>query len=257
MTGVPWPHPQPVPMTHVSPTAATDLEACSLKVGFARDPHFSNLRRLGDSAAVGIVAHAVYERVARGDYDFPSGEDAHAVLEGIWDQEVGRVKLRLDNAWSPAQVPEPGEWRNIARARRSIARSLVPRLIPGQRRSAPGLSCDARSSDSRVTTAATPLPWLERRLRDETMGIEGTPDRVERHGDGVWILDLKSGWEQEEATDVQRRQLFIYAHLVGVTLGERPTRVAIDSRKGRFPIPVDWPSVEAEARHLEQLRFGA
>jgi hypothetical protein len=254
MTAVAWPRPRPHPMTYISPTAATDLEACSLKVGFARDPDFSSLRRLGDSAAVGIAAHAVYERVARGEYDYPEGEDARTILGKIWDQEVASVQRRLNDAWNPAQVPEPGEWRNIARARRSILRSQEPRLIPGHERVITGLPSEPRSTKLRLAAATSPLPWIERRLRDANLGIEGTPDRVERQVDGVWILDLKSGWDQDEATDVQRRQLFIYVHLVSAALGERPTHVAIDSRKGRFPLQVSWPSVETDAQRLAQLR---
>ena len=249
-----WPSPQPPSLRFISPSVASELDTCRLRAAFSRDPDFRFLRRLSQYAVAGVIAHAVYERVAKHDYDFPIGGDAASVLIALWDEEVARVRDQFQRSWEPAVVPAPNQWPNMARTRRALLRSQVSRVVPGDR---PALT-SAGNGQAKHGKASAPspgsLPWVEQRLIDDERGIEGTPDRVERHEEGVWVLDLKSGWNQGEATSSQRQQLLVYAHLVGETLGERPTHAAIDARKGRFSIPLDWDEVTKEIERLTELR---
>lgn len=255
MTEVVWPRPRPHAIAYISPSSAADVETCERRAAFARDPRFRMLKRVSLHAAAGMVAHSVYEHVAAGNYDCADGDDPVAVIDVLWSEATTRVQKILVASWAPAQVPQPDEWPNMARTRRTILRSQTPRVSPGHTAISPSPQAERRrlTSDS-GSVPDRPLPWIEQRLRDENLGLEGTPDRVERHSDGIWVLDLKSGWNQEEATDTQRRQLLTYAHLVSIVCGERPTQAAIDARRGRFAFGLDWGEVTAQADHLADIR---
>ena len=47
------------------------------------------------------------------------------------------------------------------------------------------------------------------------------------------MVDLKTGLSQRGATETQRRQLRIYAHLVDAVTGDMPKRIAIEDPAGR------------------------
>jgi RecB family exonuclease len=258
-----WPTPRPKPIGHLSPSRAEDLRICPRRVAFARDRTFATFSRPGLNAAAGIVAHAVYERVATRDYDFPHHANAETVVGQLWEQETARVHGAFTAAWAPARVPAPDQWPNMARTRRAIIRTQRPLLVPGTSRPDTSLATPApsppmgeHSEDTPRLQPRTPtsLPWTEQRLVDNELGIEGTPDRVERGDHGVLVLDLKSGWDQEHATAEQRRQLLVYIHLVRHVLGEWPAGAAIDSRRGRFPIDFDEDAVCTAVADLVKLR---
>ncbi len=85
----------------------------------------------------------------------------------------------------------------------------------------------ARTAPSRAAAA------IEETLEDRATGLFGRPDRVEGDGADRVVVDLKTGLHQGGATESQRRQLLLYAHLVNVATGDRPTRVAIEDPAGR------------------------
>lgn len=249
-----WPCPQPQALRYISPSFASELDACRLKAAFSRDPDYRYLKRPSEYAIAGVIAHAVYERVAKHDYCLPIGSDPASVISELWDEEVARARDRFQRAWEPAAVPSPDQWPNMARTRRALIRSQVGRVAPRERPVSAKGGIEQTSRARPSTRSLGSLPWVEQRLVDDEMGIEGTPDRVERQEEGVWILDLKSGWDQGEATTSQKQQLLVYAHLVDRKLGERPIRAAIDARRGRFSIRIDWDEVATEVRRLRELR---
>lgn len=249
-----WPCPQPQTLRYISPSLASEFVACQLKAAFSRDPHYRYLRRPSENAIAGVIAHAVYERVAKHDYCFPVGRDPESVLSKLWDEEVARASERFQRSWAPAIVPSPERWPNMARTRRTLIRSQVGRVVPGDRRVPTKADREQATRERASDRSPGSLPWVEQRLIDDETGIEGTPDRVERQEEGVWVLDLKSGWDQVEATTSQKQQLLVYAHLVDRKLGERPIRAAIDARRGRFSIRIDWDEVATEVRRLRKLR---
>jgi RecB family exonuclease len=256
MTSVPWPTPRPEPITFLSPTRAGDLRTCPRRVAYIRDPAFRTLRRISEHALAGLVAHAVYERVATRDYTYPVDKDLAAVLDQLWSQETLLVFERFAHSWAPATVPDPEQWPHMARTRRAILRTQSDRLIPG---TTPPTRNGGESKGSAPTKSNSagplgPLPWIEQRLTDDVVGVEGTPDRVERGEGGVWVLDLKTGWEQDDATEHQRQQLLVYLHLVAKTLGEIPAGAAIDARRGRFPIESSATEIDAAVTEVAHLR---
>jgi hypothetical protein len=122
-----------------------------------------------------------------------------------------------------------------------VARAVIKAGPVGGRRAPTGAAdvvavepIDSSAVDGRsgVTTTRFPpaLPWRERWLEDESLGLAGRPDIVERV-DGVLIVgDFKTG--RAEMTDDRRDQLLIYAALVRSTLGELPSRVEIRHADG-------------------------
>jgi hypothetical protein len=80
---------------------------------------------------------------------------------------------------------------------------------------------------------AGPAPAIERTVEDPRTGLFGRPDRVEGAGRAQVVVDLKTGLSQAGATESQRRQLLLYAHLVGAATGNTPERVAIEDPAGR------------------------
>lgn len=256
MTSVDWPTPQPEPLTFISPTRGEDLRTCPRRVAYLRDPAYKTLRRTSEHVLAGLVAHAVYERIATGNYSYPANSASDEVLDQVWSEETLKVYHRFARSWTPAVVPDPEQWPHMARARRAILRTQTDRLIPG---TTPPTSI---SSSSRKTAPPQqdlvsqigPLPWVEQRLTDDVRGIEGTPDRVERTPDGVWILDLKTGWEQDKPTPLQRQQLLVYLHLVATVLGSEPVGAAVDARRGRFAIETSKDEIAAAVSDLTQLR---
>ena len=256
MTSVIWPIPRAKPITFLSPTRAHDLRTCPRKVAYMRDPAFKTLGRISKQALAGLVAHAVYERVALVDYTYPVNSNATEVLSQLWSQETLLVFERFARSWAPAMVPEPDQWPNMARTRRAILRTQYDRLIPGTTRPTSSGVEGKGSATSQSNSAGLlgQLPWIEKRLTDDVAGVEGTPDRVERGEDGVWILDLKTGWEQDDASELQRQQLLVYLHLVARNLGESPVGAAIDARRGRFPIKSSATEIDAAVAEVAHLR---
>ena len=102
-----WPYPQPVPIHLVSPTRAEELRVCPRRVAYACDPGFASLKRSSESALAGIIAHAVYERVATGQYTYSEHSDATSVIDGLWGEETQRVAREFKHSWAPARTPDP------------------------------------------------------------------------------------------------------------------------------------------------------
>jgi hypothetical protein len=68
-------------------------------------------------------------------------------------------------------------------------------------------------------------------------------------------VDLKTGLAQASASAAQRRQLLLYAHLVGAQTGDLPKRIAIEDASGRrWEEPVDPDDVQATIQELERAR---
>lgn len=256
MTSIDWPTPQPEPLTFISPTRGEDLRTCPRRVAYLRDPAYKALRRTSEHALAGLVAHAVYERIATGNYSYPVNSASDEVLDQVWSEETLKAYRRFARSWTPAVVPDPEQWPHMARTRRAILRTQTDRLIPGTTPPTSISSSSRRTAPPQqdLVSQIGPLPWVEKRLTDDVHGIEGTPDRVERTSDGVWILDLKTGWDQDEATQLQRQQLLVYLHLVATVLGSEPAGAALDTRRGRFAIETSKDEIAAAVSDLTQLR---
>ena len=137
------------------------------------------------------------------------------LLEETWTAFEVAAQGRLANAWSPAPVPIPGEWRGYHVTRTRVIRRAL-RLFDSQR-------------PQPVAPVPTPSKTrIEQPVVEQATGLQGTPDRVEGAAGDRCVVDLKTGLEQAEATEGQRRQLLLYAHMVTVDEGA-PTRIAIEA----------------------------
>lgn len=215
------PTPAPSSLETISPTRANDLLACSYRVAWSLDPRFRYLRRPTPESELGTVAHKMVDAVGHGLlYRAKDIASAETLLNETWTAFEVEAQNRLQEAWSPAVVPTASEWRGYHLTRARVIRRAL------------------RLFDSRRTQPAKPVQRsakarVEQPLADTSAGLEGRPDRVEGAAGDRCVVDLKTGLEQSEASEDQRRQLLLYAHMVTVDEGAPPTRIAIEDASGR------------------------
>jgi hypothetical protein len=225
-----WRPPRPSAVDLISPTLLATAGRCRLRAGFQLDPATSGLQRMGLRAAVGIVAHAILER------RFGSQEEFAAA----WAAESSRVHQRLAGVWAPATPPAPQNWPAWAITKHQVARRVVR---DGAGNAALSLRArgGAQGRPERFPAAGQAdrrqgLPWRERTLEDQALGLTGRPDLVERTGGSpggvLTVVDFKTGPAQRDMTSDQKDQLLIYAALVRSSLGELPLRAEIRRADG-------------------------
>ena len=200
----------------LSPTLASSLQQCWLRVAYSRDPAWKRLRRPTDRTSLGTAAHALTEKAWRGELSRSTTATDEESLNAGWDQVIAQQHARLAAAWAPAVPPEPLRWPGYALTRARLLRRLLPAVA---QRTAPTARAHAVPGGPDHLPS---LPWVERRLKDVRTGLVGTPDRVEQRGDDVVVVDFKSGVHQADVTAAQALQLLLYAHLVQVARGALP-----------------------------------
>lgn len=214
-----FPTPAPQPIDAVSPSLANQLMSCQLRVAFARDPQHKGWRRPSTFSALGTVAHAVTEEAFKRN-DWPGDPAAaRAALHGVWDDHVDREAKRLAEAWAPATPPPPGEWPGYALTKARTVRRALKHI-----------------TKEPVASAGAELPagtGVEIELRDEHSGLFGRADRIDAIGGTTQVVDLKTGLNQEEPSEEQRRQLHLYAVLVHAETGSWPTSIAVEDASGQ------------------------
>ncbi len=214
------------------------LRTCFWRVGYGRDTTTSSLRRSSPRASLGTVAHSVKRQF--GD---PRG------FESVWDEEVALQQARLCAEWAPAIPPSPENWPGWSLTKTRIRKAW--------RRFEPTTVVKTKSSGG---GNLPPLPWRERSLEHPTLPMRGEPDLVDRIDGKLWVVDTKTGLNQEDPTRAQRDQLLFYCALVEATLGEFPEIAAIETARGeRYSFPVDPTEVENVVQEALALlaRFNA
>jgi CRISPR/Cas system-associated exonuclease Cas4 (RecB family) len=196
--------------------------ACPLRVAFSQDSSFNEWRRPSLASSLGIVAHAVTERVLTGDWT-TTDDDAMQRIGEIWIEEVSKQEKEMVSRWTPAKPPQPEEWPGYFLTRTRTIRRLI-RYVADKSKA---------SIDSRFPRTTI---YIEHPLMDPVSGLYGRPDRVDRTSSGIRISDLKTGLNQQSATDAQRRQLLLYAILIQRNFSEWPTAITIESASGET-----WP----------------
>jgi hypothetical protein len=207
------------------------------RVGFEKDPRTAHLNRSMPRTALGSVAHEVFERL---------GEEGG--FEEVWAEAVQKAATRLAEDWAPLRPPSPEHWPGWAltkvRARRAWERnSGTAGSTRAPRRASP-------PQRARRKAGLPALPWREQWLDHPTLPLAGKPDLVDRIDGDVWVVDLKAGLGQKEATESQRKQLLFYCALVEGCLGEMPRHVAIKTLRGEMStMTVDSVEVHDLAAH--------
>lgn len=236
MLDPPLPHPRQI--DRITPTVMNALHTCFWRVAFGRDTSTSSLRRCSPRASLGTVAHAVKRQI--GD---PRGFDE------VWDAEVSIQQARLCAEWAPAIPPSPENWPGWSLAKTRI-RKAWNRFQPSQVVLPKPLGHGG----------LPPLPWRERSLDHPNLPLRGQPDLVDRVDGKLWVIDTKTGLNQEGPTPEQRDQLLFYCALVQANLGEVPDMAAIETSRGaRYSFPVDPVEVEKVMQQALALlaRFNA
>lgn len=229
--------PRPSLIARISPTTMNALSACFWRVGFGRDTSTSSLHRSNPRASLGTVAHSVKRQF--GD---PRG------FEVVWNAAVAVQQSRLCAEWAPAIPPSPENWPGWSLTKTRI-RKAWHRFKPS-----PTVQSMPRGG------GLPPLPWRERPLDHPTLPLRGEPDLVDRVNGKIWVIDTKTGLNQEDPTPGQRDQLLFYCALVQANLGEVPEMAAIETSRGeRYAFRVDPVEVERVTEQALTLlaRFNA
>lgn len=235
------PGPQPAEIERFSPSTANLLLSCRLRLAFARDPGHSRHRRPSTFSSLGVIAHSVTEAAFKRS-GWPEREaDVRTMLEAIWDEESIRAEELMAEAWNPAEPPPVIEWPGYALTR---ARTLRRAAAVAGGRTGP--------------SAQEPSPGagVEVDLSDDESGLFGRADRIERDGKGMRVVDLKTGLNQDEPTEAQRRQLLLYAVLLHRATGTWPASIAVEDASGNLYDQRLEPAEAEEALRSVQAAVG-
>jgi CRISPR/Cas system-associated exonuclease Cas4 (RecB family) len=198
---------------------ANKLAACPLRVAFDLDPNYASLRRPSIAAVLGTIVHRTTEAAAK-QRNWPDDQaNRRALIEGLWAQRETEGRVALEKAWSPAVPPVLTDWPGYEMKRVRTVRRIL--------RSLPAVSEDASAPGQPQRKNI-----VEERIDDDASGLFGWPDRVEVVGDSYRVVDLKTGSDQEEPTDSQRRQLILYAVLVQRKYRQWPVALEIQDIAG-------------------------
>jgi RecB family exonuclease len=204
----------PTLLARFSPSTVNALASCPLRVGLLRAGRAGS--RPNPFTALGNVAHAMHEMGWKGAFqDIPQSEiDSALVL--AWDRLCAEQYAKLKAvALGNEAPPEPPDWPGFELTRARTLRRIKALSGP--------------------TPAAVGSGWVksELSLHDDSSGLEGRIDRLQRRDGELRIIDLKSGVWQDEVSPEQRRQLLLYAALVHASLGEWADVLVIETAAGR------------------------
>lgn len=198
-----------------SPTSISELKKCALSAAFYFDATCQDLRKPSTSSALGNTVHEVSQAVFQGKLNGVPEADLDTELAKAWDKYSQLQYEKLHLAWRPNTPPAPKEWQGYAITRRRSMRSMKEEI----------LAFRSRREGQRIPPLGGAKVEVE--FRADDLGIVGRPDRVLRTLKGLKIVDLKSNYTTTEITESHRRQLFIYAYLVHLSVGEWPVEIAI------------------------------
>jgi len=218
---------------------ANKLAVCPLRVAFDLDRNFQSLRRPSIAAVLGTIVHETTEAAAKQRVWPDDQASRRAQIEGLWAQRENGGRAALEKAWSPAVPPLLTDWPGYEMKRVQTVRRIL--------RSLPAMTDNASTPDQSQRKNI-----VEERIDDAVSGLFGWPDRVEVVGDSYRVVDLKTGSDQEEPTDAQRRQLILYAVLVHRKYRQWPIALEIQDIAGnRRPVAYRPLDAESALREVE------
>lgn len=226
------------PLSRVSPSLGASLQTCELAVAFRLDERYDFLNAATPASILGTVAHELAELAASGRFDAIADNQLEAELQRAWLATLTPRETEFANSHPFAPAPAPPRWPGYEQTRIRTLTLLAEEIR--QRRASAGAS-----------RAGAP-PLLEIPLKPDGIPLHGRADRVERHGNGVDIVDLKTGWTLgDELKPTHREQLLAYAYLWHATHNEWPATASIQRLDGtRLSFVVDPDEAEAAAAGL-------
>lgn len=200
----------------VSPTSAEYLLKCPARAV----RHGKRVRYVETTAtALGSSAHAVAKRVYLGEFDDIDEAQLRPTLAAALDDEIQRRRTKMQTAAGNRLVPEPRRWRNY-----SAVAGRLPKFL-------------ASEVTRRQTGVAPEQLSVEEELVSADNVIFGVPDRIERYGSLVSVIDLKSGvTHPDRVPETHRRQLMIYCYLWKERCGSWPDQAAVQRVNGRMDV---------------------
>lgn len=202
-----------------TPTDINALVSCGLRTGFDHDGTFkSKFRKDTTFSITGTAAHELTRLAWTHHFDGVADSDLKTRLFEEWERLIHDGFVKLSEQWLPAVVPEPMHWPFYSITRQRTLKRVLDEILNREAR--------GQGDDSGMVR-------VERWISDPTTGLGGIPDRVVLTGEGFYVLDIKTGLSVDSITDSHRRQLLIYAHLVGTTTEEPLRGIGIVSAGGK------------------------
>lgn len=240
-----------------SSTTLDEVEACPRRWQLLRSRWGEHERfpvRPHPAAIEGQIVHEALDRLTRacgkrGNPAPGSALFAEAIAEA--DFFTGFARAVADWQASLAHHPRPGPPFQLRVNPQELANHAV-RLFREQYRPVPGT--DARTVEKAPEQPVDLGALLRRksalsevRLRHPKLPFIGVLDRVSRAGDGVEVVDFKTGRTRE----THRRQLLRYAVLWWRATGDVPVRVCAQYLDGVQTWNVETSTVEAAEEDLK------
>lgn len=225
--------PNPSAINLWSPSSYNLLSRCPLSLAYDHDEGArSKYRRSSTFTALGSIAHELTERVSRHDFDLVPLDELKIELGNAWDEKTAKEFDSLIEQWSPAVPPQPRDWPFYATVKAKTLTRLKNDVINYRERLENGAAANAA--------------LVEIEMKDNSLGLAGRADRIERHGEKVSIVDLKSGANVDGISDDNRRQLLLYAHLYRKVHGVTPESIVVMNSGGkRFEERIEPTAIDA------------
>lgn len=207
---------QLTPLTHITPTMVSRINACPFQVACDRDRAIQGMIVKGTAARLGTICHCVLEAI--GKRAIAPTADWDAAFDVLWSQEAARMEAEIERSPRDRHVGSPARWPHYA-MRRAWVKHIAHELWMRQREPAA-----AREPGAAVL--------FERSYEAFGGRMKGTADVVRQVGGELVIEDYKSGPIMETGgeghipavRESYRHQVLLYAAMHHDTTGVWPSR---------------------------------
>ena len=232
------PLPKLQPITKLSPTMFAILKQCPLRAGL-RQAKVQQTTRSSTAALLGTIVHRVLEKAR----EINSGsENLRTQAETMWDKTVIEMEKELQASLLTRCLLPITKWKRYFLSRERTIRRCE--------------EIAASQGISEIQVIAS-----ERKFDNFKDGFTGKPDLVLRRGNGLVIIDYKSGElpdnleDRERKIESWRQQILFYASIVKEEFREWPVGGEIRLlNKDMIPIFIDPTEAEIVLKEAQTLK---
>ena len=178
-------------------------------------------------------------------------------FESVWTEAITTEYKKLCDQWSDREVPwyenvkkyelHKADLEAECEAECEAADTPLIEERPSER-SREGrmsrVSLDSigsrRSNGNDNSSPESKFLGPEKQLKDEGNKIKGKVDLIRVLNDGsYWIVDYKSGFNENDIPESYRKQLLLYGYLLYEETGVEPGRLSLKDRKGKI-VDIDF-----------------
>lgn len=216
-------------------TSLWRLMLCKLQFAHDRDSAVAKKFKRGNTfTALGSAAHKLEELVHKGEFDATEDSAIPSAVIESWNQLIDNELIHLQAQWPEYEPLRPRDLPKYAH----VFCNATDRAIDLVRR-------------RRARNPGGPRIEVEKTLVDETLRIEGRPDRYVVTGNSFSVVDIKSGAASAEIQPAHRHQLLTYRHLISEATGLTPTSIQVQDVEGN--LTEEHVTPEVVATHIARV----